>query len=199
MKWIAGTLLLFMMAVIVSVTAAPYAYGNISNYTAPGGGSDTITINTNVPLTMEDTAYPAELFYFLMVFGFCMIGLAIVFVADNTNVPSISITACGLISMGCFLISAYIAPLVASTTVSQQATAGSIYVTSVNNYLFSPWVGYFAWGCFIAAFIVFLTGALSFFGYFHKTGSGKAWRGDYVEQDGQGEGQQYRSVGRKYQ
>ena len=148
------------------------ATGNVTNYTG--------TVAVNVPITMEDVAYPPAMFYFFAVFGFVMIGLGIVFISDNTNVPSGGIVACGLLAMGCFLICAFSAPYVADSYVSVQS--GS--VTSVNNYIFSPWVGLAMWGGSIAGLVIAILGTLSYFGVFSRKGAGDAQRGDYLETDG---------------
>jgi hypothetical protein len=167
--------ILFLLALILSAPAlaAVSPSGNVSNYTG--------TISVNIPITMEDTAYPPAMFYFFAVFGFVMIGLGIVFIADSTNVPSISIVACGLLAAGCFLICAMSAPYIADSYVSVQS--GS--VTSVNNYIFSPWVGLAMWGGFVAGIVVTILGTLSFFGMLSRFGIGSAQKGDYLELDGQ--------------
>ena len=165
------------IALCISVSlAAVTPYGNVSNYTSPEG----ISITTNVPLSLEDIAYPQELFYFFAVFGFVMIGLGVVFFSDSTSIPSGGIVSCGIIAFGCFLIDALSAPLVASQYVAYQGTS----LVSINNYLFSSWVGYAMWGGAIAGFVIFIAGVLSYFGWFSRKGVGSAQQGDYLETDG---------------
>ena len=171
-------LLALGMSLCISLVLASTApYGNISNYTSPEG----ISVITNVPITIEDVAYPQELFYLLVVFGILFIGLGIVFIADSTTIPSMSITACGVLSMGSLAIAAFMAPLVAVQYVSYQ----SLSLTSINNYIFSPWVGLMCWGGATAGFILTVAGVLSYLGWLSRKGVGSAQQGDYLETDGE--------------
>ena len=98
------------------------------------------------------------------------------------------------------LVASEMAPLVGYVKTFSQviATVGSngavtlnatntIYVNSVIIYTASPWMSYACWGIAVAGFVVTVAGVLSFWGVFQRKGLAQAQKGDFLEQDGQGQ------------
>ena len=182
----------FLLAAIVSpVTAdavAPYG-GVLVNYTNQSGGSE-IQTRVNIPTTVEDVAYPDWLFYILVTAGLVFIIIGIWCVSRSDSVPSLAMIFTGVMAGGSFLVSAYMAPLVATiktnTDVVVSCTgANSIYVEQTVTYLFSDWVGWACYGGAAAGGIIIVAGALSLFGLLPRRLLGQAERGQYLEMDGE--------------
>jgi hypothetical protein len=89
------------------------------------------------------------------------------------------------------------APYVATHAVISQVVSGTIYVTEINTYLFSPWVGYAMWGGGVAGFVMFILGGLSFIGWFHRKGIKDARNGKYIETDVEGDEPSYTSYNKR--
>lgn len=200
-------LILLLLLIISAIPSIAYAapvvpFGNDSaisaNYTITSGW-DQIRIFTNVPLTTEDVAFPIKIFYFFAVFGFAALLLGIVFVANDSYVPSLAILSCGILAMACFFIAATMAPYVATSTITNDfvanTTTNTIYITEINTYVFSSWVGNAMWGGAVAGLVMTILGTLSFIGWFHRKGLKDAARGKYVETDVQDD---ERKPGSKY-
>lgn len=162
------------------------AFGNVSgNYTFTSG-SDNVNVLVNVPLTTESVAFPVDIFYFFAILGSISLFIGVICTAKSDSVPSIAILSCGLIAMGSFFIAAFMSPYVAIQTINQDITIGTpnnIYITLINTYIFSPWVGVAMGGAGVAGFLMALLGGLSFIGWFHRKGIRDASRGKYIESD----------------
>jgi hypothetical protein len=183
-------LLIFLLVIPFSVHAQQSAYGNVSgNYIVPAG-SDTAIINTNIPITLEDSAYPLDIFYFFAIIGVIGIFGGIWFSSRPDQIPCNAIIACGILACGAFYIASVMAPLVAVQQFSTDITnvqPATIYLTETNIYVFSPWVSWAMDGGAIAGFIVALLGTLSYLGWFSRKGLKDAWNGKYLEtEDGSG-------------
>jgi hypothetical protein len=180
---IAGILLILCISFVSGVVP----YGNISNTSG-------VVVNTNIPLTMEDVAFPPLLFYLFVAIGMLSVFAGIWFIARPDQIPSYAIMACGLFAFGAFLIAAFMAPLVAASGstvhIVPNGTTNTVYVTEVNTYLFSAWVGYAMWGGSIAGLIILVLGTLSMF----RTNKEKSIE-QSVNQDGE---QKYKGFGKKY-
>ena len=183
-------LVMLLLALVVSpVLATNAAYGGVlTNYTNTSGGVN-IETRVNIPLTVEDVAYPEWLWVLFALVGIGAIAYSISLIARNDGVPSIAIVMCGIFAFGAFLICAYMAPYVASIDVTKDVVIGcdnesdQIFIEQSVTYLFSPWVGWACWGGAIAGFIIAVAGTLSFFGWFHRKGMSEAKRGSYIETD----------------
>ena len=162
------------------------AYGNVSgNYTTIIG-ADNVHILVNVPLTMEDIAFPTDIFYFFAILGSASLLIGTAYTAKSNSVPSIAILSCGLIAMGAFFIAAMLSPYVATQTINQDIVCGipnDIYITLINTYVFSPWVALAMVGGGAAGLLMSILGGLSFIGWFHRKGIKDASRGKYLESD----------------
>jgi len=178
-----GMILIIALIVSPSLAAGVAPIGGVvGNGTFNTSGVD-ITVYANIPTTTEDVAYPASLFYAIAAIGALMSLLAIWFISHHDNVPSIAILCCGAIIFATFLIDAFMAPYVASTVVAQQVCVDTMYVTTINTYLFSPWVSYMCWGMATFGLLVTIAGALSFLGWFQRKGMKNAKKGKYLETD----------------
>jgi len=186
--------LFLITAGIPIVAGAPVApYGNVSGSYNNTTGSDDLYINTNIPLTMEEVAFPPLLFYFFVALGSVCILAGIWFISRPDQIPSYAIMGCGLLAFGAFAIAAVMAPLVASSGSTVHiipGTPNSVYVTEVNTYIFSSWVGWAMWGGALAGFVVFILGTLSMF----RTNKEKSIE-QSVDQDGE---KKYKGWGKKY-
>jgi len=89
----------------------------------------------------------------------------------------------------------YTASIIVSHIINPGTGGNTVYVTESAVYVFSPQHAQICWGLFVAGFVEAVLGTLSFFGYFLKTGQGKANKGEYMEHDGEDGG--YRGVGKK--
>jgi len=162
------------------------AFGNVSgNYTSTTG-TDNIHVLVNFPLTMENVAFPLDIFYFFAILGSAALLIGIAYTAKSDSVPSVAILSCGLLAMGAFFVAAMLSPYVASQTINQDIVCGTpndIYITSINTYVFSPWVALAMGGGGAAGLLMSILGGLSFIGWFHRKGIKDASRGKYLESD----------------
>jgi hypothetical protein len=163
-------------------------------------GNDWWEINTNVPITVSDNCYPEEVWLAIVGIGVAFIFLAAVFIARSDNVPSIGILLCGLIAFGVELAASEMAPLVGYVKTFSQVipTVGSsgavtlnatntVYLNSVVIYTTSPWMSYACWGFAVVGIVIAIAGTLSFFGVFQRKGLSQAQKGNYLEQDVDGQ------------
>lgn len=169
-------------------------------------GDDTFEIFTLIPLTTQDVAFPIEMFYSLFFIGILFLAIGVIATAKSDSVPSLTITACGLIVFGVFLVCALMLPYVAYLHVNEQIVqnvdeAGvstnnnSIYITQIADYRGSTWMCWLCYGFSVAGFIMMLLGALSFIGWFARKGIRDAANGKYLEtEDGENS---YKGNGRK--
>lgn len=169
--------------------------GGLYNSYSFVNGDDTFEVFTVVPLTVQDVVYPLEFWYTVWWISWVCLILGILMTVFNDRIPSIAITAFGVLAFGGFLICAFMLPYTAQIYIDQQVIqnvdkAGvslgnnSIYITQVADYRASPVHAYICWGLSIAGFIEMILGALSFFGWFARKGVGSAQKGDYLETDG---------------
>ena len=178
---------------------APYG-GVLQNYTNTSGDVE-IQTRVNIPLTVEDVAYPDWLFAILAIAGlvFCIIG--IYFVAKCNCIPSAPILFCGIFAFGLFTICALMAPLVAHVQTSTDIVVNctgekTVMVEQTVTYLFSAWVGYACWGGALAGIVLAVAGALSWLGWLNRTGIGEAQKGQYLETDGEESKEEYFRMGK---
>lgn len=180
-------ILSFVISVVSADQIAPYG-GVLANYTNQSGGTE-IQIRTNIPLTVEDVAYPDWLFALMAIAGFAFILYSAVLIATHDTIPSLSMMYCGIIAFGTFAACAVMAPFVASIKTNTDIVASytgnnTIYIEQTVTYLLSPWVGWACWGMALAGFVVLIAGVLSQFGYLKRRGIGSAQQGEYLETDG---------------
>ena len=153
-------------------------------------GGVNIETRVNIPLTVEEVAYPDWLFALLAIAGLVFVGYAISLIARNESVPSIAILMCGIFAFGIFVICAVMAPYVASIDITKDVVIGcnnesdQIFIEQSVTYLLSPWVGWACWGGALAGLLIAIAGGLSFLGWFNRTGMNEAKRGQYIETDG---------------
>ena len=193
--------LLFLCGAAFGDQPVPFApMGNVTGAYQIYQGNDFWDINTNVPITTADNCYPEEVWLTIIGISIAFLFLATVFIARSESVPSIAITICGIVTFGMGLVASEMAPLVGYVKTFSQviATVGSngavtlnatntIYVNSVIIYTTSPWMSYSCWGIAAAGFVVAIAGVLSFWGVFQRKGLAQAQKGDFLEQDGQGQ------------
>ena len=172
--------------------------GNVTgNYTLQQGNDQWI-VNTNIPLSTEDICYPMVVWLILVLIGVSFIFLAVIFIARSDNVPSIAILMCGIIAFGIGYAASVMAPLVGEVRtyldVLPSSTSGvvanltnTVYLNTVIVYTASPWMSYACWGIGAAGFVIAVAGVLSFFGVFQRKGLAQAQKGDFLEQDVQGQ------------
>ena len=202
-----------LFLIIAALVILPAAVSALDNVTAYGGtmdvynvtsGNQLLQIRTNIPLTVEDIAYPDWLFEIMIAIGLVFLVSSLWFIARPTDVPSIAITMSGIIAFGCYSACALMAPYVAHIDATRDIifnTDGTyiIAVTQSVTYLLSYWVGYACWGFALAGGVITIAGALSWAGYLHKKGLGDAAAGDYIESDMVGRGDpstlEYKRVG----
>lgn len=169
-------------------------------------GDDTVEAFTSVPFSLEGSAYPLDFWTYLFLISFGMLVLGILLASIHTHIPSMGITAFGILAMGGFAICAMMSPYVADVHVEHNVLQNvdklgvpignnSVYLTQTAVYPLSPAIAQICWGLMIAGFLESVLGALSYFGWFIKTGQNKANRGEYIETDGDDGG--YRGIGRK--
>lgn len=178
--------LLALVSILVTPASADSSvapYGGVLSNNSYNASTAAINVYTNIPLTTEGIAYPPLLFYLFVAAGFISLMAGVWLVARSENVPSIAILMCGVFAFGAFAIAAFMAPYVASTAITQQMLDSTMYISSINTYIFSPWVSQACWGGAIAGFIEAVAGTLSFFGWFHRKGMNDAKRGAYIETD----------------
>jgi hypothetical protein len=187
-------LLLCLPHVAASFDNTPMA-GVGANFTS-SIGNDLMESFVNIPVTMEDVAFPVALFYILMVLAFGILLFGIWFATRPEYIPANGIISCGILAMGLFFALAMMSPYVSTTTVTQlivptTGSSGSItlnatntlYLTTVNVYQFSSWVAYMMWGGGVAGLVEAILGALAYLGWFHRKGLKNAQKGKYVETD----------------
>lgn len=176
-----------------SNTSAQQLIGPYNPYTFVNG-DDTFEVFALVPFTTEGLVYPQELWDMLFLVSWGCLLLGIIFASKKDHVPSIAITACGVLAMGGFFICAMMLPLTGTSEINVQvvpkilasgASAGNntVYMTQYVNYPHSPEIAYLCWGLGVAGFIELILGALSFLGVFQRKGLAQSQRGDYLEQD----------------
>ncbi len=202
-KLILLILALFILTQAVSAEQTSAYGGVLQNYTNTSDGVD-IHTRVNIPLTVEDVAYPDWLFAILAATGLSFCVLGIIFVARSDSIPSAPMLFCGLFAFGSLAACAVMAPYVATIRTTSDIVVNcsgepAIYIEQTVTYLFSAWVGYACWGGALAGIILAITGVLSWLGWLHRTGIGKAQRGEYLETDGEASQEDYRSFskGRK--
>jgi hypothetical protein len=164
------------------------AYGGVMELSSNTSGNDTLQIRTNIPLTVEDIAYPDWLFAIIAVIGLIFLVASIWFISRPDDVPIIAMLMSGFITAGCYTACAMMAPYVASIQVTRDIVVGTdgsntIYVTQSVTYLLSPWVGWACWGMALAGGIVVIAAALSWAGYLDMKGLKAASEGRYLETD----------------
>lgn len=193
--------LLILLLVVPPISATSESFTNVAmngaatNYTYQVG-NDQLEAIVNVPTTIEDVAYPVEFFYIFLAAGIGILLYGIWFATRPDYIPSMGIIACGFLALGIFFALAEMAPYVATTSVIQQivptvAASGAtplnatntIYLTTVNNYVFSSWVGYMMWGGGVAGLVEAILGSLAYIGWFHRKGLKNAQKGKYIETD----------------
>lgn len=194
---------LFALFLLPGIVAAdqtlPFTpMGNVTgNYTLQQGNDQWI-VNTNIPLSTEDICYPMVVWLILVLIGVSFIFLAVIFIARSDNVPSIAILMCGIIAFGIGYAASVMAPLVGEVRtyldVLPSSTSGvvanltnTVYLNTVIVYTASPWMSYACWGIGTAGFVIAVAGVLSFFGVFQRKGLAQAQKGDFLEQDVQGQ------------
>ena len=179
--------------VVATEQISPYG-GVLMNYTNMSGGNE-IQTRVNIPLTVEDVAYPDWLFMLLLCTGLAFTIIGILLVARSESIPSAPITFCGIFAFGTFAVCAVMAPLVATIKTNTDIVVScngtnAVYVEQIVTYLFSPWVGWACWGGALAGFVLFVAGVLSYFGWLSRKGIGSAQKGDYLETEGDEEPEQ---------
>ncbi|MDD4391074.1 MAG: hypothetical protein PHW03_09840 [Eubacteriales bacterium] len=175
----------------------PYVFAN---------GDDTFEVFTVVPLTTQNVAYPIEIFYAVFFVGVLFLAIGVIATSKSDSVPSLTITACGIIVFGCFMICALMLPYTAYLHVNEQVIQNvdkfgvgtgnnSVYITQIADYRASTWMSWMCYGFSIAGLIMMILGTLSFIGWFARKGIRDAANGKYLEtEDGESS---YRGVGRK--
>ena len=197
-------LLFFIVVLLVGCVSASYPV-NTSNTSAEqlGGlynaysfanGDDTFEIFTAIPLTVQNIVYPLEFWYASWYLSWGCLILGIILASKKDHVPSIAITACGVLAFGGFLVCTFMLPYTASMLIDVQVLQNvdkfgvpvgnnSVYITQVADYRASPAHAYICWGLSVAGFIEMILGALSFIGWFHRKGIRDAANGKYLETD----------------
>ena len=193
--------LLYLIVLLLCFPHVSAAFSNVpmsgvgANYTSLIG-NDLLETFTNIPVTLENVAFPVEFFYILLVAAFGILLFGIWFATRPEYIPANGIIACGLLAMGLFFSLAMMSPYVSTTTVTQlivptTGASGSItlnatntlYLTTVNVYQFSSWVAYMMWGGGVAGLIEAILGSLAYLGWFHRKGLKNALKGKYIETD----------------
>jgi len=180
-------IILSSIAIVSADQISPYG-GVLANYTNQSGDSE-IQVRTNIPLTVEDVAYPDWLFALMVIIGSIFLVYSAMLIAMHETIPSISMIFCGVIATGVFAACALMAPLVANIKTNTDIVVSltgtnTIYTEQTVTYLLSSWVGWAMWGLALAGFVVFIAGVLSMFGYLQRKGVGEAQKGNYLELDG---------------
>ena len=81
----------------------------------------------------------------------------------------------------------YLDVLPSSTSGVVANLTNTVYLNTVIVYTASPWMSYACWGIGAAGFVIAVAGVLSFFGVFQRKGLAQAQKGDFLEQDVQGQ------------
>jgi hypothetical protein len=136
-KWTIPLTFIILLALMPSVMAVDF---NLTNSTTRD---------------VDDLAYPEALFYFVALIGAVMLMFNIRFITSNV-VPGLPLMFTSVIGFMCFLICAYMAPMVAKMV--WVVNAGDAQFISA--YIFSPWVSYFCWGMSTICFIMIWWGLL---------------------------------------
>jgi hypothetical protein len=203
--WSAFIIVLLAAFLLPGIVAAdqplPFApLGNTTGAYEIYQGNDWWEINTNIPITTADNCYPEEVWLAIVGIGVAFIFLAVVFIARSDNVPSIAILMCGFIAFGVELVASEMAPLVGYIQTFNQVipTVGSsgavtlnatntVYLNNIIIHTASPWMSYACWGFAVTGVIIAIAGTLSLFGIFQRKGLAQAQKGDFLEQDVQGQ------------